>query len=116
MMERAGSAPSAGQAAIADAVFSVDEEREMIGRMGRERSLPFLGIWLDCETGQRVERVEARFGDASDAEAAVAVAQSAYPVPQLGGWEHVNANASRPQVLDIAGALLRERQMLSETN
>ena len=56
VMTRTGAALAAGQAAIADAVFASDDEREAISRVEQAHSVPFLGIWLDCTEDQRVER------------------------------------------------------------
>lgn len=116
MTHRAGASLDAGQAAIADAVFATSEEREMIAHIGKDHSVPFLGLWLDCAEDQRVQRVDARSGDASDADASVARAQSSYPLPPPGEWVTVNANTSKEEVFTTASAYLRERQILSENS
>ncbi len=65
----------AGRAVIADAVFLAPEDRRMIETVAREVGVPFEGIWLDAPKETARARLDAREGDASDADADVLAAQ-----------------------------------------
>ncbi|MFG1204328.1 AAA family ATPase [Xanthobacter aminoxidans] len=63
---------------IVDAVHARPEERDAIESVAREAGVPFAGLWLDVPAEELVRRVEARRGDASDADAAVVRHQLGY--------------------------------------
>jgi predicted kinase len=113
LMRGTGAALASGQAAVADAVFASEEKRDAICAVGSPQAVPFQGIWLNCEEDQRVQRVEARRADASDADGNVARAQSALPGPRREDWVRLNANGCREDVLRAACELLQKRQMLA---
>lgn len=71
-------------------MFLREEERSAIEAVARERWLPFRGIWLDAPAGLLAERVAARRGDASDADAAVVHVQAAEDPGEIR-WPHVDA-------------------------
>ena len=54
---------------IADAVYADPAEREGLEIVARDAKAPFHGVWLDAPLDLRIERVAARWGDASDATA-----------------------------------------------
>lgn len=112
LAEAAATTLATGRAALVDAVFDRAEERARIAQLSREIGVPFHGIWLHCDEATRVARVEARRGDASDADAQVARAQSAYSLPDpdswTDGWQAVDASGSTDQVLASIRKLLRE--------
>lgn len=67
---------SAGMSVIADAVFGRDGDRRGIESVADHARVPFTGIWLELAEQERITRIEHRGPDASDADAAVAQAQS----------------------------------------
>ena len=96
---------AAGQAVIADAVFSDPGERSRIETIARECDAGFQGLWLEAPLETLRERVTERSGDASDATAEVVEAQarrSARPAE----WFHLDAAMPIGQVERSAGAAL----------
>lgn len=73
-----------GQSVIVDAVHARPEERARIEAVAHARAVPFTGIWLEAPPETLVARVEARKGDASDADAAVVRRQQAYDLGPIG--------------------------------
>jgi aminoglycoside phosphotransferase family enzyme/predicted kinase len=102
---RAHIALSAGHAVIADAVFLRAEERDAIEEVARDRGVRFAGLWLDAGPETLVSRVEARRGDASDADAAV-VRMQLDRLPDHIGWRHVDASGTPDEAKDRALAAL----------
>lgn len=103
LAQSAATSLATGQTVIVDAVFDRAEERMRIMQLAREVGVPFQGVWLHCDEDTRAARVEARRGDASDADARVVRAQSAYSLPGpdgwTDGWQAVDASASVDEVL-----------------
>lgn len=64
-----------GYSAIADAVFSKQEERARVEQCAVQVGVPFKGIWLEAKADTLITRVEARRGDPSDAGKDVVLAQ-----------------------------------------
>lgn len=83
---------SYGRFVIADAVFSGDEERQQITRAAAHAHVPFVGCWLEASERRRLERVEQRPADASDADSGVVRLQSARHVPEPVGWHRIDAD------------------------
>lgn len=102
----AGQTLVAGHAVIADAVFSQPAERDAIAALARWVRCPFNGIWLSLPDDGRVARVRERAPDASDADAQVAIAQSASPLTPPAHWD-VLATAG-----EVAGVVRRARALL----
>ena len=73
---------------IADATFLDPALREAVAACGMPFGVPFLGIWLHAPPDTLAERVAARRGDASDADAAV-LARLAASDPGTVGWHRV---------------------------
>lgn len=86
----AESALRAGYAVIADAVYARGEERGDLAAAARGAGVPFNGLWLVATEEIRVARVEGRTGDASDASAAVARAQSGFATDDTE-WLRIDA-------------------------
>lgn len=99
---------AAGHSVIADAVFGRWEERSAIARVARGCESGFRGLYLIADLGTRVERVETRRNDASDATAEVARAQEAYDLTMIG-WPCIDAARSPEDTLADARACLRVR-------
>lgn len=87
---KAGAALAAGHSVILDAVFARKEQRERARGIADKAGVPFAGLWLEA-TGQKlVERVEARRGDASDADVRVVRRQLDYDLGDID-WMRVDA-------------------------
>lgn len=95
-----------GAPVIADAVYGRRRERETIEAETRSAGARFDGIWLEADLEERVARVEDRSGDASDADAEVAAAQTRIAVGDLGGWRRLSAEGSASDLARRALALL----------
>jgi len=67
-----------GYSVIVDAVHARPHERDAIEKVAQAAGARFYGVWLDAPEGELVRRVDARTGDASDADAAVVRHQLAY--------------------------------------
>lgn len=88
---KAARALKAGQSVIVDAVHGLPAEREAIEAVARENDTPFVGIWLDAPGNLLLDRVAARRGDASDADAKVVELQMSWDVgPML--WHRIDTS------------------------
>jgi uncharacterized protein len=106
LQDKARSALAAGHAAIIDAVFAKPEERSDIEMVAREAGCAFVGLWLTAPAELLVERVEARRGDASDADRRVVKEQLSYDLGAIT-WQEVDASLTPEQSLDGAKSALR---------
>ena len=81
---------AAGRATVLDAVFLKPEERVAAEALAASLGVPFAGIWLEGAPDLLRARLDARRGDASDADAAILA-------EQLGGdpgeitWRRIDA-------------------------
>ncbi|EPR11319.1 hypothetical protein M527_04360 [Sphingobium indicum IP26] len=103
----AGLGLDSGCAVIADAVFAREAERVSIGQLAARRKAPFSGIWLEAAASQLEQRVEARRGDASDADVAVVRSQADYAIGELAGWQRVDAGGTPATTASRVMAALR---------
>ena len=83
-----------GWPVVVDAVFAAPGERAAIEAAARKAGVPFLGLWLEADGATMQQRVSARFGDASDADAAVVARQMTYDCGDLSGWRRLAASGS----------------------
>ncbi len=92
-----------GVSVVADAVFARPEARAAIEAVAHRASVPFTGLWLDAPIDVRMARVEARVGDASDADVRVVASQT---VDSLGPmtWTILDATMTPADVVDRARA------------
>lgn len=104
LADRAARAVAGGHSAIVDAVFRHDDERTRIE--GAAAGVPFVGLWLEAPEQVLIDRVSARRGDASDADAAIVRMQAA-AAPAHVGWTRVDAGRGPDDVLDAAAAIVR---------
>jgi hypothetical protein len=93
MIAKAEAILGAGHSVILDATFTPTEAREGLGDLAARSGVALEAIWLNAGETQMVERVSARTGDASDADASVVAQQ----VETLGagapeGWQSADAN------------------------
>jgi predicted kinase len=96
---------AAGHSAIVDAVFSTAEERDAIEAVAASAATPLRGLFLTADLATRLRRVDARRGDASDADADVARQQERYEVGSLD-WSKIGASGTPVDTLAHARAAL----------
>lgn len=101
----AATALSAGHSVIVDAVFASAEERESIAKTAEESGVEFSGIFLRADLATRLARIDARRGDASDADRSVALAQESYAV-EAHGWAVVDSARNPDDTLQAALSVL----------
>lgn len=106
LLREAAATLAAGHSVIADAVFARPEERAAVARLAAERGLPFAGFWLEAPAATLIERVGARCGDASDADAAVVERQLGYALGALAPWTRVEAGGTADETLTHVRALV----------
>jgi aminoglycoside phosphotransferase family enzyme/predicted kinase len=101
MLQEAQACLLAGRPVVLDAVFLRPEERTAAQELAVHCGVPFTGVWLDAPADILRTRIEARTGDASDADASVLAAQlSREPGPLT--WKVIDA---RSDFAAAAGAL-----------
>ena len=84
-----------GHSVIVDAVHARPDERDAIAQVAREAGADFQGWWLEAPEGELIRRVEARAGDASDADAAVVRRQLSYNLGDIS-WTRAQAFSTEP--------------------
>ena len=97
---------SEGQGVVADAVFARGDERDAIMRTAMGHGAAFEGIWLEAPEAVMRRRVDARHGDASDADAGVVALQARMDVGPLGRWIRLSADGTPDDVAVRARAVL----------
>ena len=107
LLEQARQVLGTGTSVIVDAVFAKPQEREVMAGVAAAAGVPFHGLWLEAPAEIMRSRVEARHGDASDANAAVVDRQLGYDLGDLTDWHHVDASGTPETVLARAMAELR---------
>jgi len=90
----------AGRGVIVDSVFGAPAEQVEIERVAREAEVPFSGLWLDAPLETRVQRVENRVNDASDAN--VDIVRGQIVGLTRHSWTKVDASGSPQQILTAA--------------
>lgn len=101
LFESADDHLACGSSVILDGTFLRRSERDVAEAIAMRNRVPFTGIWLEAPERDRIARVEARSGDASDATEAVVRAQSRLNVGEIH-WHRIRTN--RPQPLIVAAA------------
>ena len=99
-----------GSSVILDAVFLSRSERDVAEAIAFRIDVPFTGIWLEAPERERVARVGARTGDASDATAEVVHEQSRLSVGELSGWHRMRVNRPLDLIVPAARAVLERRR------
>ncbi|MGI9426461.1 MAG: AAA family ATPase [Hyphomicrobiaceae bacterium] len=108
LCRRAEIALMAGQSVIVDAVFLQPAHRRWIEQIAARTGRAFLGLWLDADIEQLLERVTLRTNDASDADATIVRQQTAI-FRQSTGWTAVDASGARESTLASAGRAISVR-------
>jgi len=101
LLDDAKAALKTGHSVIVDAVFAKPEERAAVERIASELKVSFQGIFLRADISTRLQRVEQRKGDASDADAKVALAQESYEI-NARGWASVDSSGEADATLKEA--------------
>ena len=96
--DKARRALHAGHPVIVDAVFAKEDERATIEMIAREAGCEFVGLWLEAPAATLIARVEARRGDASDADRRVVREQLGYDLGNIS-WVQVDAAGTPEQSL-----------------
>lgn len=96
---------TAGHSVIVDAVHGQKAERDAIEAVAKAAGVPFAGVWLDGALPLLQGRVEARTGDASDADAAVVARQVATDTGPMD-WERLAAGRHTSRLAKAVLALL----------
>lgn len=106
LCEKAERVLASGHGAIVDAVFAAPEERMAIAAVAERAGCAFVGLWLDAPATALLARVEARRGDASDADAAVVRSQLNYDLGEVT-WRRIDATGPPAAVLAHALSQLK---------
>jgi uncharacterized protein len=101
LREEAQSVLAAGCSAIVDAAFLRPEERREIAAVAQAAGVQFTGIWLDAPPAVLGPRLEARRGDASDADVAVLEKQSCFDLGTIE-WRRIDASGDRAKTIAAA--------------
>jgi aminoglycoside phosphotransferase family enzyme len=105
LAERAQTLLEAGRTVIADGVFGGPEQRARIEAAAATAKVPFTGFWLAAPEPVLEARVEARTGDASDADLAVVRAQAAMRTGVID-WHSIDASGTVEEVVQRLAAAL----------
>ncbi|MGD9418925.1 MAG: AAA family ATPase [Verrucomicrobiota bacterium JB025] len=108
LVKFAGIALRAGHAVVADAVYLRPEDRRAIAEVARACDAGFSGLWLDAGEDVLVARVDARRGDASDADARVVRLQRDHAPDRLD-WQRIDASGPVSRTIGLARAALPRR-------
>ena len=98
MLDQAEAALGGGAAVVLDAVFGRAEERAACERLAEKAGVPFQGLWLEAPLDTRLERIEGRGPDASDAGPSLVRRQKG-AVPGRADWHRIASTAARPAVV-----------------
>lgn len=106
--DEAGRALAAGQSVVFDAVSLKPEERAGIEALATEHKVPFLGLWADAPLAVRLERINARQNNVSDAGAEVARRQEELDLGDVT-WAVIDSSGTRKNTVAGALAMIRDR-------
>ncbi len=105
LLDKIAATLKSGRPTIVDGVFAEPSERQTVEKLAIDVGASFAGIWLNAPLDQLKERVDARRGDASDADSSVVERQAEYRIGDLGGWIEIDSSEGASKV--VASALCR---------
>ena len=105
----AAAALAAGYSVIADAAFLAAKERAAVAASASAAAASFTGLWLEASPSVLAARLDARIGDASDADRAVMEQQRRLD-PGAVLWPRIAASADADAVLAAARAPISPRK------
>jgi hypothetical protein len=105
--DRARTLLAARHAVIADGVYGRANQRAEIESVAAAAGVPFTGLWLTAPETVLEGRVEARQGDASDADARIVRLQRPLDDAEIS-WSRIRADRPLPQVAADARAALAQ--------
>jgi uncharacterized protein len=106
LFESADDHLACGTSVILDAAFMRRAERDVAEMLALRHRVPFTGLWLEAPERDRIARVAARTGDASDAGTEVVRDQSRRSVGELGHWHRMRVNRPLELIVPAARAIL----------
>ena len=106
LRRKARLALGSGFSVVADAVHAHEDERDGEEAEARAAGVPFDGLWLDAPLELRIERVEGRRDDASDATPGYVRRQASTATGEIA-WRRVDASGATSIVVEQALAILR---------
>lgn len=110
MFESADDHLACGSSVVLEAVFMSRSERDVAEAIALKARVPFTGIWLEAPERDRIARVVARTGDASDATEQVVREQSRRSLGEIH-WHRIRTNRPIGTIVAAArGALDRVRR------
>jgi predicted kinase len=108
LQETAAATLATGVPVIVDAVFATPAEREAIEAVARAAGVTFTGLWLSAPSKTLADRIEARRGDASDADVAVLSRQLTYDLGRID-WSILDAGGPSATCLAAARTVIRAK-------
>lgn len=85
MLDQARDCLSAGMPVVLDATFSSQDDCNAAAMLAQEMGVPFSGLWLEAPLDLRIERINNRGADASDADETIARKQES-TATEPDGW------------------------------
>ncbi|KZK85034.1 serine/threonine protein kinase [Pseudovibrio sp. Ad13] len=101
LLDRAEVVLAAGHSVIIDGVYSKSAERDSVEQLAVKTGAEFQGIWLEADVETLINRVDARHGDASDADSEVVRMQQSYDLGEIH-WVRLDSAKSKEAVLEQA--------------
>ena len=105
ILRRAENALRVGHSVVLDAVYLLPQQRREVETVARSAGARFTGLWLEASLETMTARVEARTGDASDADARVVEMQSGIDAGPLG-WRLIRTDGNPETVLAAARKII----------
>lgn len=102
LVDKIAATLKSGRPTIVDGVFAEPSERRKIEKLAIDMGASFAGIWLNAPVDQLKKRVDARRGDASDADSSVVERQTEYRIGDLDGWIEIDSSENAGKVAATA--------------